>query len=61
MRVHNAVMKSDDEGFALDRIWLTDLRGRKVKLVALGAYTSVDSRFHAIVQLAQCSDMSGAR
>eukprot|EP00877_Chromochloris_zofingiensis_P004294 jgi/Chrzof1/13866/Cz08g15160.t1 len=23
-------MKSDDEGFALDRIWLTDLRGRKL-------------------------------
>jgi hypothetical protein len=30
-RVHNAVLKSSEDGMASDVFWVTDLRGRKVK------------------------------
>jgi UTP:GlnB (protein PII) uridylyltransferase len=30
-RVHNAVLKSSEDGMASDVFWVTDLRGRKVR------------------------------
>lgn len=32
-RVHNAVMRTDEEGRASDVFWVTDLRGRKVRVL----------------------------
>lgn len=34
IRVHNAVLKTDDEGMAHDVFWVTDLRGRKLSEAA---------------------------